>query len=128
MSFVKSAFASAALLAGVLFASAPDTADAQIRFSIGSGGSGQNGYQNRSYGYSNSGNRAYNRGHRSSGYRNGGYNGRGNTVWHDTSHYDYHPTTVVPHGNHYHVQPGHYDLHRSGHYDTYRGGHSGHQH
>lgn len=37
-------------------------------------------------------------------------------VWHDTSHYDYHPTTVVPHGNHYHVIPGHYDYHRTGHW------------
>jgi len=37
-------------------------------------------------------------------------------VWHDTSHYDYHPTQVIPHRNHYHVVPGHYDYHRSGHW------------
>jgi hypothetical protein len=37
-------------------------------------------------------------------------------VYHDTTHYDYHPSTVYRHGNHYHVQPGHYDLHRSGHW------------
>jgi hypothetical protein len=37
-------------------------------------------------------------------------------IYHDTTHYDYHPTTVYRHGNHYHVQPGHYDLHRSGHW------------
>ncbi len=36
--------------------------------------------------------------------------------WHNTSHYDYHPTTIVPHGNHFHVQPGHYDFHQTGHY------------
>ncbi len=38
-------------------------------------------------------------------------------VWHDTSHYDYHPTEVLRHRDHYHVVPGHYDYHRSGHYD-----------
>lgn len=37
-------------------------------------------------------------------------------VWHDTSHYHYTPSSVVPHGDHYHVLPGHYDLHRSGHW------------
>lgn len=35
--------------------------------------------------------------------------------WHDTSHWDYHPTTVVPHGDHLHVVPGHYDWHQTGH-------------
>lgn len=51
------------------------------------------------------------------GYGYGGY-GYGYTQprWHDTSHYDYHPTTVVPHGNHYHVIPGHYDYHQTGHW------------
>lgn len=29
-------------------------------------------------------------------------------------HWDYHPTTVRRHGNHYHVIPGHYDLHVPG--------------
>ena len=37
--------------------------------------------------------------------------------WHDTSHYDWHPGGFVPHGNHYHYVPGHYDLHRTGHWD-----------
>jgi len=37
-------------------------------------------------------------------------------VYHDTTHYDYHPGEHVRHGNHYHYQPGHYDLHRSGHW------------
>ncbi len=36
--------------------------------------------------------------------------------YHDTSHYDYHPTTILRHGSHFHVQPGHYDFHRTGHY------------
>lgn len=40
--------------------------------------------------------------------------------WHDTSHYDYHPPELVPHGNHFHYQPGHYDLHQTGHWDYYR--------
>jgi hypothetical protein len=38
-------------------------------------------------------------------------------VWHDTSHYDYHPGEFVPHGNHYHYIPGHYDYHEEGHWD-----------
>jgi hypothetical protein len=37
-------------------------------------------------------------------------------VYHDTTHFDYHPPTVYRHGSHYHVVPGHYDLHRSGHW------------
>ncbi len=50
-------------------------------------------------------------------YYGGGYNNfyRG-PVWHDTSHYHYHPGGFVPHGNHFHYIPGHYDLHRSGHW------------
>jgi len=37
-------------------------------------------------------------------------------VWHNTTHYDYHPPEVYRHRNHYHVAPGHYDLHRTGHW------------
>lgn len=37
-------------------------------------------------------------------------------TWHDTSHFDYHPGYVVPHGNHLDFVPGHYDFHPSGHY------------
>jgi hypothetical protein len=37
-----------------------------------------------------------------------------------SGHFDYHPTTVVPHGNHFHVQPGHYDYHQGSHYVTPR--------
>ncbi len=39
--------------------------------------------------------------------------------WHDTSHYDYHPTQIIDHGCHYHVIPGHYDFHQDGHYDLH---------
>ena len=127
MTLLKTAFTSAALLAGGLFAMTPDTADAQVRIQFGSGGYGNGGYNNGGYRSGNSGygNPGYNDGYhnhggsgysgqRSSGYRgysNGGYSNGGRGV----SHYDYHPTTVVPHGNHYDVQPGHYDLHRGGH-------------
>ncbi len=34
--------------------------------------------------------------------------------WRDTSHWDYYPGGVYPHGDHYHYVPGHYRLHRSG--------------
>ena len=37
-------------------------------------------------------------------------------VWHNTSHLDYHPGSFVPHGNHLHYRPGHYDLHQTGHW------------
>ncbi|MCA9135887.1 MAG: hypothetical protein KDB00_03990 [Planctomycetales bacterium] len=30
-------------------------------------------------------------------------------------HYDYHPPTLIPHGNHLDYVPGHYDLHHRGH-------------
>jgi len=109
MPFIKSAIASAALLFGGAVASTPDTADAQIRFSIGSGyGYGHNhGYNN--YGYGNYG---LHHGHNHGSWGYGGYGGG----WHDTSHYDYHPTTIYRHRNHYHVQPGHWDYHRQGHW------------
>jgi hypothetical protein len=50
-------------------------------------------------------------------YWGGGYNNvyRG-PVWHGTSHYQFHPGGFVPHGNHFHYIPGHYDLHRGGHW------------
>lgn len=56
------------------------------------------------------------------GPRNSGY------IWHDTTHYDYVPTQVIPHGNHYHVQPGGYYLHQSGHVDRIHGNHIHHGH
>jgi hypothetical protein len=61
------------------------------------------------------------------GYRTAYYGGRGycddgwdrDHEWHDTSHYDYHPPTVVRHRNHFHYVPGHYDFHRTGHLHHY---------
>ncbi len=73
---------------------------------------------NAGYGYNNG--YGYNRGYSQNYY--GGYGGYGYNrsprVYHDTSHYDYHPGQVVRHRNHLHSQPGHYDFHRSGHVDT----------
>lgn len=37
-------------------------------------------------------------------------------TYHNTTHFDYHPAQYVPHGNHYHYTPAHYDLHRTGHW------------
>jgi hypothetical protein len=37
--------------------------------------------------------------------------------WHDTSHWDYHPARIVPHGNHFHIAPRHYHWHQEGHFD-----------
>ena len=131
MTVLRTAFTSAALLAGGLFGMTPDDAAAQIRFQIGSGNGGY-GYGGYGYGNSTRGNATYYNGSgvRSSNYgaygsRYSGYSGGqrysgtqryNSSRWHDTSHYDYHPTTVVPHGNHYHVVPGHYDYHQSGHW------------
>ncbi len=68
---------------------------------------------------------SYNRGYGNYGGHNA-YRGYGQSptihlrtnrgYYHDTSHWDYHPGTVVPHGNHYHYIPGHYDYHRQGHW------------
>ncbi len=35
-------------------------------------------------------------------------------VLYGPSHYDYRPIQVIPHRDHYHVIPGHYDYHRTG--------------
>jgi len=54
---------------------------------------------------------SYNRGIGYSSYRGSRYRrsrGRG--------HYDWHPTSLVPHGNHFHIQPGHWDYHRGRHH------------
>ncbi len=39
-------------------------------------------------------------------------------VWHDTSHLDYHGPSLQRHRNHFHLVPGHYDVHREGHWDV----------
>ena len=38
-------------------------------------------------------------------------------VYHDTTHLDYHGPSLQRHGFHYHVVPGHFDVHRTGHID-----------
>ena len=109
MTLFKSAVTASALLAGGLVAGAPQDADAQVRFSFGTGG----GYYGHNHGWG-----GYD------GYH--GRRGRRGRVWHDTSHYDYHPGGFQRHRNHYHYVPGHYDFHRDGHWD--RRGRRGHRH
>ncbi|GAA5507779.1 hypothetical protein [Novipirellula caenicola] len=50
------------------------------------------------------------------GYHGGYGHGHRHGYYHDTSHWDYHPTEIIRHGNHFHVQPGHYDWHQTGHW------------
>ena len=117
MSLFKTAFTSAAMLAGGLFAMAPDTSDAQIRFQIGGGhgGYGHGGYQGHGgHGYGGSGFRYGGHGGQYDGFSGGhrynsGYGGHG-------GHYNYRPTTVTPYRGHYGVQSGHYDYNGGGHY------------
>lgn len=119
MTLLKTAFTSAAMLAGGLFAMTPDNADAQIRFQIGGGnGYGYNngyggGYRSHAgHNHGGSGFRSNNYGGRYDGFSSGRqYSGYNSGFGRSSGHYDYHPTTVVPHGNHLHVQPGHYDYH-----------------
>jgi len=60
-------------------------------------------YGTRSYGYS--------------GWSTSRYRSNFRTpIYHDTSHWDYHPPSIYRHRNHFHVQPGHYDWHRTGHW------------
>src|SRR5262245_31182271 len=74
------------------------------------------------YGYSFGTGNAYYGGYRKAYYPtsviyDNGWNG--DHEWHDTSHYDYHPPTVVRHRNHFHYVPGHYDYHETGHMHHY---------
>ena len=94
------------------------SATAQAQYGLYNGGIGAGVYSRgvnyggySTYGYNNY--RPY-----TTYYGGGGYNNYygGGPVWHDTSHYHYHPGGFVPHRNHYHYVPGHYDLHRTGHY------------
>ena len=94
-----SAFGASAIAAGVLFA-APERATAGDRWHHGHHGHHGHGF----------------------GLRLGGVGidyGRPHLDWHDTTHWDYHPGYVVPHGNHYDYVPGHYHLHRDGHWDLH---------
>jgi len=62
------------------------------------------------YGYSN----YYGGFHNNWSHQNYGHS---HNVWHNTSHYDYHPGYLQPHRNHFHYVPGHYDYHQTGHWD-----------
>jgi hypothetical protein len=58
-------------------------------------------------------------GHNHGGHNHGGgisIGWGGYPTFHNTSHYHYHPATLQQHGNHFHVIPGHYDLHQTGHW------------
>lgn len=77
------------------------------------------GHGHGGYGFVGRGNTYFNRGYIGrqpyfSGYR--GFNSFRQPRYHDTSHYDYHPGTYVPHGNHLHYIPGHYHFHQEGHW------------
>jgi hypothetical protein len=37
-------------------------------------------------------------------------------VWHNTSHWDYHPGGYVAHYDHFDYVPGHYHFHHTGHW------------
>lgn len=93
---------------------------AQAQYGIGAGvySRGIPNFGNRSYGYNNYVQpRTTYYGGGGFGYNNYNYNSYYRApVYHDTTHYDFHPGGYVPHGNHYHYVPGHYDLHRTGHY------------
>jgi hypothetical protein len=43
----------------------------------------------------------------------------GGHVWHDTSHWDYHPGGYVAHYDHFDYVPGHYHFQNTGHWDHY---------
>ncbi|WP_425396165.1 hypothetical protein [Aeoliella sp.] len=98
----------AALVAFTFLVASADTADAKhfrrggVSVTIGHGGGFHGGYYPGGWGHG-------------CHYGNGWGWGGGHS-WHDTSHWDYHPPQLVPHGNHFHVQPGHWDWHQDGHW------------
>ena len=119
MNSIKIVLAGAAVVAVGLSAAVPQAqAGGAISFSYNSGGYGYGPGYGYSPGYGGYGG-GYGGGYVGRPYGFSGYRGGyGHTdVYHDTSHYDYHPGGVVPHGNHLHSIPGHYDYHPSGHVD-----------
>lgn len=97
-------------LAGLLMFSGESQAGRfQISFGSNCGPGGYGGYYGGGYG----GGRSWS----SFSYGSGSlYRSGRNRVWHDTSHLHYHAPEIYRHRNHYHVTPGHYDVHRSGHW------------
>lgn len=106
--------ACAGLIVGGMTLAAPKSADAGIRFSIGtrSGGFGYSNYSRRGYNY----NRGYNNFNRGGIYGHRGYGNYGRSRSFGRGHYDYHPPSLRRHGNHLDIVPGHYDYHRGGHH------------
>ncbi|TWU45704.1 hypothetical protein Q31b_08800 [Novipirellula aureliae] len=108
--------AAPAVVAAMTFVSDAPTAEAGygsfgrgggISISVG-GVRGVSSYRG-GYGYGSGYSSPYNR------YRAGLHSGQG---YHGGGHYGggqfrYHPTEVIRHRNHFHVQPGHYDYYRS---------------
>ncbi len=106
------------LAAGMMFAAdAPRAEAGGFSLSIGNGGFG---FSNFGYGGGGYGYRSY---RPSYGYGlpavvvpPHSYHGRYDRYRsYRGGHYDYHPTEVYRHGNHFDVVPGHYDYHRGHH-------------
>jgi hypothetical protein len=100
--------AAPAMALGLMFAGDASEAQAQYGCYGYGGGYGYGGIGIRVGSHYPSYRVPANYGSRYSAYRRGNY--------HDTSHLDYHPTEIRRHGSHFHVQPGHYDIHRTGHW------------
>ena len=108
MSLLKKWFLVPVVAFGFVFAADASDANAQFGIYTGRGISIHFGHGYRSY-------RPI--------YYGGGYrvrygHGIPHRTYHSHGHYHYHPTEVIPHGNHFDVIPGHYDY--------YPGRHHGH--
>jgi len=117
---------------GLIMLAGASEAQAQVRVQIGGFGFNSGGYRggavhrgghtfHPNHNYNRSAYRGRHGGHgyiapRIHVYGHGGHHGIHHGGYHDTSHYDYHPPEIYRHGNHFDIQPGHYDFHRSGHY------------
>ncbi|NND99419.1 MAG: hypothetical protein HKN47_19035 [Pirellulaceae bacterium] len=101
-----------ALAAAFLFAADTTSAQAQgFHMSLGGGSCG--GYGGGFYAPTRS---HFGYGAAFSSGRYHSFYGHRGPRYHDTSHYDWHPTEIRRHGNHFDVIPGHYDFHRTGHW------------
>ena len=99
---MKRFFIASVAVIGMLLVGGNTSEAGGIRLSFGTGRGYHGGYGHHGYGYRS---RGFNR-----------YPTYRAPRWHDTSHYDYHPGGYVPHGNHLHYVPGHYDFHQTGHF------------
>jgi len=105
------------LLAGCLVAT---TAQAGCGYGNSYGGSSYNygsGYGSTYGNYGSNYGSNFNRSYNNYGSNYGHFNRSNNqSVYHDTTHFDYHAPSFQRHGNHIDFVPGHYDLHRTGHF------------